>query len=248
MGNPGLVPQTTISYEAGYKGQVGRRVFITVDAYAAHMEHFTTGALPAGTTGLNPKYQPWTAPSAVPAASRTAVKVAVYSALDTFPSVVRNGLTRLADGTSAIVQSFGNVGTVDEWGVELGGNVSVTRALTFSASYTWYSSAIRQNMVDNVLSPNTPHHEGTVSLSYAGHQGIEGAVDARLVSGYRWYAGVWDGNIPASQTVNLRAGYHIDPHLRVYANATNLLDQQRYQFYGGSVIGRRVLVGMTAMR
>jgi hypothetical protein len=32
----------------------------------------------------------------------------------------------------------------------------------------------------------------------------------------------------------------------VYANATNLLDQQRFQVYGGSVIGRRVLAGMTS--
>jgi hypothetical protein len=48
--------------------------------------------------------------------------------------------------------------------------------------------------------------------------------------------------------VNLQAGCRIDAHVRVYANATNLLDQQRYQFYGGSVIGRRVLVGMTMIK
>jgi len=32
----------------------------------------------------------------------------------------------------------------------------------------------------------------------------------------------------------------------VYANATNLFDQQRFQVYGGSVIGRRVLAGATS--
>jgi hypothetical protein len=40
-----------------------------------------------------------------------------------------------------------------------------------------------------------------------------------------------------------RAGYRINPHLCVYANAADLLDQQRFHFYGGSVIGRRVLAG-----
>ena len=248
FGNPQLVPQTVISYEAGYKGRFGPRVFITVDAYADHNENFTTGALPAGTTGLSPKYLPWTAPSAVPAASRAAVEAAAYSALAAKNTTLSKGLTRLADGATAIVYSIGNAGTVDEWGIELGSNMSLTRALTLSASYTWYNFAIRQNLLGIVLSPNTPHNKGTVAMSYAGRQGIDVAVDARMVAGYHWTSGIWDGDIPASQTVNLQAGYRIDSHVRVYANATNLLDQQRYQFYGGSVIGRRVLVGMTMMK
>jgi len=246
LGNPLLVPQTVMSYEVGYKGQIGWRAFVTLDAYAARIENFTTGALPAGTTGLNPKYRPWTAPSAVPAGSRAAVEAAVLSALAARGSTVQNGLTRLPDGTTAVVLTFGNVGTVDEWGVEFGSSISLSRALTVSASYTWYNSAIRDNLVGNVLSPNTPHNKGAISLAYAGRQGIDVGVDARIVSGYHWTTGVWDGDIPASQVVNLNAGYRLNPHLRVYANATNLLDQQRFQVYGGSVIGRRVLAGMTS--
>jgi outer membrane receptor protein involved in Fe transport len=100
--------------------------------------------------------------------------------------------------------------------------------------------------VGNVLSPNTPHNKGAVALEYNGRQGITLGVNARIVSGYHWRTGVWDGDIPASQTVNLNARYRINPHLRVYANATNLLDQQRFQVFGGSVIGRRVLAGVTS--
>jgi len=246
LGNPFLVPQTVTSYEVGYKGQIGWRAFITLDAYAARMENFTTGNLPAGTTGLNPKYQPWTAPTAVPAGSRAAVEAAVLSALAPRGRIVQNGLTRLPDGTTAIVLSFGNAGTVDEWGVEFGSSISLSRLLTVSASYTWYNSAIRHNLVGNVLSPNTPHNKGAISLAYAGRQGIDLGVDARIVSGYHWTTGIWDGDIPASQIVNLNAGYRINPHLRVYATTTDLFDQQRFQVYGGSVIGRRVLAGVTS--
>ncbi len=64
------------SYEIGYKGQFGRRVFITLDAYDAHMENFITGLLPAGTTGVNPDFKPWTAPPEVPASSRAEVEAA----------------------------------------------------------------------------------------------------------------------------------------------------------------------------
>jgi outer membrane receptor for ferrienterochelin and colicin len=52
--------------------------------------------------------------------------------------------------------------------------------------------------------------------------------------------------VPASEFVTLGAGYRISNNLRIHATATNLLDQQRFQLYGGSVIRRRVLGGVTA--
>jgi len=242
LGNPVLAPQTVTSYEAGYKGQIGWRAFITLDAYAARIENFTTSMLP----GVNPMYPRWTAPPEVPAADRATVESAVRNALAPRGSAVQNGLTRLPDATTAVVLSFANVGTVDEWGVEFGSSISLSRVLTTSASYAWYNSAIRDNVAGNVLSPNTPRNKGVISLTYAGRQGIDVGVDARIVSGYHWTMGLWDGDIPASQMVNLSAGYRINPHLRVFANATNLFDQQHFEVYGGSVIGRRVLAALTS--
>jgi len=242
LGNPVLAPQTVTSYEAGYKGQIGWRAFITLDAYAARIENFTTSMLP----GVNPMYPRWTAPPEVPAADRATVESAVRNALAPRGSAVQNGLTRLPDATTAVVLSFANVGTVDEWGVEFGSSISLSRVLTTSASYAWYNSAIRDNVAGNVLSPNTPRTKGVISLTYAGRQGIDVGVDARIVSGYHWTMGLWDGDIPASQMVNLSAGYRINPHLRVFANATNLFDQQHFEVYGGSVIGRRVLAALTS--
>jgi outer membrane receptor protein involved in Fe transport len=242
LGNPVLAPQTVTSYEAGYKGQIGWRAFITLDAYAARIENFTTSMLP----GVNPMYPRWTAPPEVPAADRATVESAVRNALAPRGSAVQNGLTRLPDATTAVVLSFANVGTVDEWGVEFGSSISLSRVLTTSASYAWYNSAIRDNVAGNVLSPNTPRNKGVISLTYAGRQGIDVGVDARIMSGYHWTMGLWDGDIPASQMVNLSAGYRINPHLRVFANATNLFDQQHFEVYGGSVIGRRVLAALTS--
>ncbi len=242
LGNPVLAPQTVTSYEAGYKGQIGWRAFITLDAYAARIENFTTSMLP----GVNPMYPRWTAPPEVPAADRATVESAVRNALAPRGSAIQNGLTRLPDATTAVVLSFANVGTVDEWGVEFGSSISLSRVLTTSASYAWYNSAIRDNVAGNVLSPNTPRNKGVISLTYAGRQGIDVGVDARIVSGYHWTMGLWDGDIPASQMVNLSAGYRINPHLRVFANATNLFDQQHFEVYGGSVIGRRVLAALTS--
>jgi outer membrane receptor protein involved in Fe transport len=117
--------------------------------------------------------------------------------------------------------------------------------LTFSGAYTWYNFAIRQNITGNVLAANTPRNKGTLALDYVGRQVTLG-VDARIVAGYPWSSGIWVGYIPPSQTVNLDAGYRINPHIRAQAIATNLLDQRRFQVYGGAVIGRRVLVAATS--
>ena len=42
------------------------------------------------------------------------------------------------------------------------------------------------------------------------------------------------------------AGYRINNYVRIHATGTNLLDEERFQLYGGSVIGRRILGGVTA--
>ena len=251
FGNRRIVPQTMTSYELGYKGQLGRRVFVTIDAYDAHIPNFATGLLPAGTTHLNPDYTPWTAPIGVPVESQAMVDSAVLNALALMLPAplnksVKNGLTRLIDGTTAVVLSYGNAGVVDEWGVELGGSVSISRTLTVTAGYTWYNWAIRHNLPDNVLASNTPHNKGAVALGYSG-QRLDFDLSARFVSRYHWSSGaVWDGDIPASQTVDLNGGYRIDPHLRLYISGTDILNQQRFEVYGGAVIGRRVLVGVTS--
>ena len=83
-------------------------------------------------------------------------------------------------------------------------------------------------------------------MSYAGQQGLDANVTVRLIDGYPWAAGIFQGHVPAAELINLSAGYRSSNYLRVHATATNLLDQQQHQIFGGSVIGRRVLGGLTA--
>ncbi len=94
--------------------------------------------------------------------------------------------------------------------------------------------------------PNTAKHKGTIALTYTGLQGFDAALNARLVDSYDWAAGVFSGTVPSSQFIDLMVGYRVNNSLRVFANTTNLLDQKRFQLYGGSVIGRRILAGATA--
>ena len=113
-------------------------------------------------------------------------------------------------------------------------------------SFTGFDFSVKSQAVGDQLVPNTPSKKASVSLSYAGQQGIDANVTVRLVDGYQWSAGVFQGYVPSNEFVNVSAGYRVNNYFRVHATATNLFDQKRFQLYGGSVIGRRVLGGITA--
>jgi len=159
-----------------------------------------------------------------------------------------NALAVLPDGSRAIVLSYTNAGKVIERGVEVGLGYQFTPEVRGDVSFTGFSFDVdeEEQAVGDQLLPNTPSKKATFSLSYAGQQGLDGNVTLRLGDGYEWATGVFQGYVPSSELLNVSAGYRINNYVRVHATATNLFDQQRFQLYGGSVIGRRVLGGVTA--
>ncbi len=242
QGNAALNVEHVTSLEAGYKGQLGRRVFVTVDGYWSRLTDFVTDLLP----GINPAFGAWTAPAAVPEAFRPALEQAVRDQLlAAGQTVAALGLTR-RNGTTAIVVSYGNAGKVDEYGVELGTGIWATDELLLEGNYTFFEFDVKSQALGDQLLPNTPQHRANLSVAYQGRQGFDFRVVAHLVDSYQWAAGVFGGPIPDRQFVDVSAGYQINPYLRIHAIATNVFDQERYQIYGGSVIGRRFLGGLTA--
>ena len=155
-------------------------------------------------------------------------------------------LATLPDGSRAVVLSYTNAGRVIERGVELGVGYQFTPEIRADVSFTGFDFEVKQQRQGDQLLPNTPSKKATVALSYAADEGFDANVSLRLVDGYQWAAGVFQGYVPSSEFLNLSAGYRINNNLRIHGTATNLLDQKRFQLYGGSVIGRRVLGGLTA--
>jgi hypothetical protein len=96
------------------------------------------------------------------------------------------------------------------------------------------------------LLPNSAKHKGGVSLSYTGQQGFDASVSTRFIDSYEWAAGIFAGTIPSRQDIDVSVGYRINNYVRGHALVSNLLDQERFQQWGGSVIGRRILGGITA--
>jgi outer membrane receptor protein involved in Fe transport len=157
-----------------------------------------------------------------------------------------NALATLPDGSRAIVLSYTNSGNVTERGIELGVGYQFTPELRGDVSFTGFDFEVKSQRAGDQLLPNTPSKKANIAMSYAGEQGFDANVSLRLVDGYQWAAGIFQGYVPASEFLNVGAGYRLNNNLRIHATATNVLDQERFQLYGGSVIGRRVLGGLTA--
>ena len=265
LGNADLDVEKVTGWELGYKGTLGDKVYVTADVYINELTDFVTDLLP----GVNSTYPSYAITDEVDVPAELAALDARLALLGLpanhplrapIPLLLAghaqlaagtriqgaNALATLPGGTRAVVLSYTNAGEVTEKGIELGLGYQFTPEIRGDVSFTGFDFEVKSQQVGDRLVPNTPSKKATLSLSYAGAQGFDGNISLRLVDGYDWAAGVFQGYVPASEFLNVSAGYRINNYVRVHATATNLFDQQRFQMYGGSVIGRRVLGGVTA--
>jgi len=268
LGNADLEVEKVTGWEVGYKGSIGDKVYITADAYINQLRNFVTDLLP----GVNPNYPTFRLDAGVDvAAELTALDERLATVLGLpanhplrapIPLLLGgygqlqagtqiqggNALATLTNGDRAIVLSYTNAGKVTERGIELGVGYQFTPEVRGDVSFTGFSFDVDESAqaAGDQLVPNTPSKKATFSLTYAGQQGFDGNVTLRLVDGQPWAAGIFQGYVPANELLNVSAGYRINNYVRIHATATNLLDQERFQLFGGSVIGRRVLGGVTA--
>ncbi|HEY7614830.1 MAG TPA: TonB-dependent receptor, partial [Gemmatimonadales bacterium] len=273
LGNENLDVEKVTGWELGYKGSIGNSVYITVDGYINQLRNFVTDLLPgvnpdfptfaldaeanlpAELTALDQRIQQLQAGGFITPEQAAQLRAPIplllggYAQLQAGTQIQGgNALATLPDGSRAIVLSYTNAGKVTERGIELGVGYQFTPEIRGDVSFTGFDFSVDESeqAAGDQLLPNTPSKKATFSLSYAGQQGFDGNVTLRLVDGYEWAAGIFQGYVPASELLNVSAGYRINNYVRLHATATNLLDQQRFQLFGGSVIGRRILGGVTA--
>jgi outer membrane receptor for ferrienterochelin and colicins len=266
LGNANLDVETVLGWELGYKGSLSNKVYVTADFYLNDLKNFVTDLLP----GVNPAYPTFQLtdgglnipadlaaldarlasfglPANHPLRAPIPALQAGYAA--TLAGTTISGapaLATLPDGSRAVVLSYTNSGKVTERGVEVGLGYQFTPEIRADVSFTGFGFDVKSQRAGDQLLPNTPSKKASLSLAYAGEQGLDASVSVRLIDGYPWAAGVFQGYVPSSEFVSLSAGYRINNNVRIHGTATNLLDQKRFQLYGGSVIGRRVLGGLTA--
>jgi outer membrane receptor protein involved in Fe transport len=265
LGNGNLEVEHVSGWELGYKGNLSDNAYVTVDGYINRLTNFVTDLLP----GVNPVFPSYALtdevnvpaelaaldarlasqglPANHPLRAPIPLLLAGHAGLQAGTQVLgANALATLPGGTRAVVLSYTNAGRVTERGIELGVGYQFTPEFRGDASFTGFDFDVDEQAVGDQLVPNTPSKKATFSVTYVGEQGIDANLQLRMIDGYEWATGVFQGYVPSTEMVNLSAGYRINNFVRVHATATNLLDQERFQIFGGSVIGSRILGGVTA--
>jgi outer membrane receptor protein involved in Fe transport len=265
LGNPDLEVETVLGWELGYKGSLSDALYFSADFYINDLENFVTDLLP----GVNPRFQTFQLTDGglnVPAdLAAMDARLASFGLPPTHPlrapipalqagySGVLAGTTiggapalvTLADGSRAVVLSYSNAGEVTERGVELGLGYRFSPEIRADVSFTGFDFEVQSQQAGDQLLPNTPSKKATLGATYTGER-LDGNVTLRLIDGYQWAAGVFQGYVPAAELLNVSLGFQISENLRIQGTATNVLDQEHFQLYGGSVLRRRVLGGLTA--
>ena len=234
IGDEDLGPEEVTALELGYKGQF-ERVFLSADFHYSDFENFHTDLLP----GVHPKFGPWTAPATVPAAAAPAVEAAVLQSVP--------GLTRLEDGSTAILYAGTGAGRATQWGVDVNGAIQTEGGLGLSATYSLVAVEFEQGSflgADSVPA-NTPAHTASLAATFAGSDDLRVRAGLTLTDGFDFRSGVWQGTVPGRQTLDLSARRRLGAYLSAGLSVTNALDQRRFHYVGGSIVGRRLVASMT---
>ena len=237
LGNPDVEVEEIETIEVGYTGLWGRKVFVTVDYYNSQLTNFISDLIPAFDPGLgfiNPTFGPYQAPAGIP---EPFASLLTGIALGAVPTLTNDPVTGLALINAV---SYTNFGEVDTQGIELGINANLTDNWRLDFTYNWFDFDIKEELQASTLEANAPENQFGVALSYVADK-FDASIKYRHVDGFFWAAGVFQGDIPSYDLVDIGGTYHINDRIDVGFNVSNAFDEEHYQLFGGDIISRRAL-------
>jgi outer membrane receptor protein involved in Fe transport len=209
---------------------------------------------------VNPDYLPWIGPEdwettliidpspfdpEPPFSAATGLRNAVDNSVG--GSTLGFRLAQDLDGSTVVVgRTYTNVGQVDTQGVDVGLQYFITPFFNMQVSYSWFDYEIIDENEDvrAILLPNTPEHKASVAFSFVKDRWAAN-LGARWVQGFRWSAGVFQGDVPDYSNVDLSASYGITEMMRIGFNVANLRNTVHRQTFGGDLLARRALINLT---
>ncbi len=237
LGNPTLEVEEIEALEIGYSGVFAGRVFLTVDLYHNDLQGFISDLIPAvnPTLGiLNPSFGPYQAPAALPQAAAAQLEAILRSAL---PNLTHHPLTQ-----AAILKAitFTNFGEAETEGIELGLTARLAEHWSLDMASSWLGFEVKDQIEQDPLVANAPGSQFAVGLTYLNERSSV-SFKYRYVEGFDWFSGLFAGPVLSYDVMDLNASYRISDQIELGINASNILDEEHYQAFGGDLIGRRIL-------
>lgn len=262
-----LNPEKISTWEVGYKGAIGKQLYVDINGYYGSSKNFLSPALTVGGRALKVGDIPIATPLLIPG------------------TVTNNVL-----GGAAFATYF-NYGVVKSYGVDLGVNYFFTSNISLAIKYSWFGSDITEENIKNDANKdgyvsleernlNAPKNRLSSTLSFQnlckGKMFVN--LSVRWVQEYDLYSGnqistaagkgkrglVYGGinpltNLPRNYvknfnngalggftTVDISTGVKLNTMLSLGAGVSNLFNTEQREFVGSPSIGRLFSIELKA--
>ena len=266
-----LKPVINNTFEAGYKGVIGEKLFLCIDVYRTQYKDFI-GPLNVETPNVYANQKQLSA-ALEPARSDirdylisqgTPPDIAEAKATEIISGVVQ-GVGELPLGVitpqqvanpTDIILTFRNLGDISLNGLDLSFAYYLNRNWSFSGNFSLVTknglnpfSKDNQVVFKNVdgvadVHLNAPGRKGGVSFQYQSRRrDFSVRLGARYVEGFQMASAVWAGNIPAYTLfdVSIAKNLPFSKNTRITLSAENVLDKKHREFVGAPEMGRMIL-------
>ena len=270
------IQQTTSqTFEVGYKGIIGDKVLLAVDAYHASRSNFA-GALQTHTPFV---LVPGLTQDLVrDIAAGIAANTSLAGALGLFNLTPEQAAQLLVDvaGSAlpsastpiAIVQprennpgigevpelmlTYPNFGSIKFYGVDLALQVAASRSLTLFGNLSWVSddyfdhTEVNEESEELSVALNAPALKIKLGGQYRHASGLSVNLSGRYIDGYPVNSGPYEGDVDSYFVMDLGLGYTFaNTGLRADLGVNNLFNSDHREFVGAPKLGRLANARMT---
>ncbi len=233
---PGPARRITNSLETGYKGVIGGRLFLTVDAWYTRVANFNAAqaivtpnvffqeaSLADYLSGFMPADQ----------ARQLAASIAQIPLGTVTPQEALDPVDLLLDAAVG--------GALDRWGLDLYAEAQLTDVFFVGGNYSWVDrdSVPVPGITNRIL--GAPKNKGSLWVDYRNDRlGLTAGLRGRAVSSFPLKNGVYQGRVAAYEVLDLSVGYRLPPARNILLTLTayNVLDDRHQEMVGAPELGR----------
>ena len=136
--------------------------------------------------------------------------------------------------------SIANFGRANAQGFEISPTYVVSNRWRLQTSYSYFTYDVEGEIKENPLLPNTAKHQAKAGILYAGKR-WDASVRYRWVNSFPWWSGIYMGPVPTHSVVDASLNVQLKRNWNVGVDASNLLNNEHYEMFGGNIVRRRVL-------
>lgn len=235
LGNENLKVEEITTYEIGYSNIFARKLVFNLNYYRSRLKNFVTNMLPF----VNPAYGPYAPPSDLPPEVQNAILGTLEQNLP--PDLFALMSNSLKDNSPIFaVLSYTNAGRANTQGIELSLKYFLNKHWKFDLNYTWFDFAVKEELMEDPIIPNTPEHRLNLGADYISDR-LDVSMRYRWVDGFPWSSGVFVGQVKPYNLVDFTTNYHFGNGFSFGFNISNLLNYKHYQLFGGDILRRNIV-------